>query len=527
MNNTRFIFITGGVISSLGKGITSATTAALLQSRGYTVRVRKLDPYFNVDAGTMSPQQHGEVYVTDDGAETDLDLGNYERFTGIEAKRNDSITSGKIYYDLLTKERRGDYLGETVQIIPHVTDLIKEFMMADLNGFDFVLYEIGGTVGDIEGLPFFETIRQMSNILGHERVLYLHLTLVPYIKAANELKTKPTQHSVKELLSLGIQPNILLCRAEQAIPEKEKEKIALFCNVKKNCVISGLDQKNIYQVLLQYHAEGIDQRILEHFKINNIPEAKIDKWHEIADKINNPKGKVRIAIVGKYNTLKDSYKSLIESLSHAGIYWQHTVEIIWVCASGFNHSDLEELSTCHGIIVPGGFGERYVEGKVSAIKYARENNIPFLGICYGMQLALIEFARNVLGIADAVSSEYSETGTKIIDKIKTEDENLGGSMRVGAKPCMLAANSLAAKVYQTLEISERHRHRYTLNMEFKQMLERAGMLFSGMSLNGNMAEIIELPSHPWFIGVQFHPEFKSKPFAPHPLFNAFIKNAIG
>jgi CTP synthase len=537
MNKTRFIFITGGVISSLGKGIASAAIAAILQSRKYSVRLRKLDPYLNVDSGTMSPYQHGEVYITDDGAETDLDLGHYERFTGVAANMNDCITSGKIYANLLQKERRGDYLGNTVQIIPHVTNLIQEFILADLGDVDFALYEIGGTVGDIEGQPFLESIRQLGNIIGHEKVLYIHLTLVPYIKVADELKTKPTQHSVKELRSVGIQPNILLCRSEQHISEKEREKIAQFCNLKKECVIAALDQKNIYQVLLQYHKEGLDHRILEHFKITDAPRAELAKWEQIAYNIENPKTQVNIAIVGKYNSLKDAYKSLIEAFIHAGITLEAKVNLLWVNASELNQQNVHShLARAQAILVPGGFGERDIEGKIAAIKYARENNVPYFGICYGMQLAVIEFARNVLGISDAVSAEFSDTGTKIIDTMQSwkkdqiihyiSNQDKGGSMRLGAYPCAIKAGSLAEQIYQQSEIFERHRHRYEVNIAFRDQLESAGMVFSGMSPEEKLPEIIEIPSCKWFIGVQFHPELKSKPFQPHPLFISFVRQAL-
>ena len=533
---TRFIFITGGVVSSLGKGISAASLAALLQARGYSVRLRKLDPYLNIDPGTMSPYQHGEVFVLEDGSEVDLDFGHYERFTGVPAKKSDSITSGQIYMNLLTKERKGDYLGGTVQVIPHVTDLIKEFILADTEDVDFVLCEIGGTVGDIEGLPFFETIRQLGNSLGKSSVLYMHLTLLPYIAVAGELKTKPTQHSVKELRSIGIQPDILLCRADRPIPESELQKIALFCNVSSNYVIPALDQKNIYRVLLEYHYAGLDARVLEHFGITAPPKIDLTKWRNIVENVEDPTSTVRIAIVGKYNGLRDAYKSLIEAFDHAGIYHKCKVELVWVDSEEEEFE--EQLQDISGIMVPGGFGTRGIEGKIRAIKFARENNVPYFGICYGMQLATIEIARNVLGIKDATSHELSREGTKIIDLMESWDNrgkkevrhmenDMGGTMRLGLYKCSLTAGTKAHDIYKSHAIKERHRHRYELNIEFKEQLEKAGIVFSGISPDGLLPEVIELQGHRWFIGVQFHPELCSRPFEPHPLFVDFVREAMG
>jgi CTP synthase len=535
---TRFIFITGGVVSSLGKGIASASLGALLQARGYKVRLRKLDPYLNVDPGTMSPNQHGEVYVTDDGAETDLDLGHYERFTGVSARKGDSVSAGKIYSELLTKERRGDYLGRTVQVIPHVTDLIKEFILADNDGVDFVLCEIGGTVGDIEAQPFCEAIRQLGNSLGAQRALYIHLTLVPYIAAAKELKTKPTQHSVKDLRSIGIQPNILLCRSERPLPIEDREKIALFCNVPVQRVIPALDQKNIYRALAAYHEEGLDREVLIHFGLAHKQKPDLKKWLEVIEKVENPKGDVNIAIVGKYVKLKDSYKSLIEALNHAGIANKYKVNLHWIGASGIKESNVEEkLSKMHGILVPGGFGSRGTEGKIVAINYARTKKIPFFGICLGMQLAVIEFARNVAKMKNASSTEFTDNCEKVIalltewdqDGVKqkrNKNDDLGGTMRLGAYKCILKKASLSYAAYGTETISERHRHRYEFNRSYLNMLEEKGLNFTGMSPDGKLAEIIEMKGHPWFVGVQFHPELKSRPFAPHPLFSAFVAAAI-
>ncbi len=539
----RFIFITGGVVSSLGKGLASASLGALLQARGYKVRLRKLDPYLNVDPGTMNPTQHGEVFVTDDGAETDLDLGHYERFTGVNARRSDSVTTGQIYSTLLTKERRGDYLGGTVQVIPHVTDLIKEFILRDTEGEDFVLCEIGGTVGDIEGQPFLEAIRQLGWELGKERVMYVHLTLVPYIAAARELKTKPTQHSVKELRMIGIQPDILLCRADREIPLSERRKIALFCNIREDSVIQALDVSSIYEVPRRYSEQGFDTQVLKIFGIDYQGVPDLTKWDNILNRVNNPHGEVTVAMVGKYAGTGDVYKSLTESLAHAGIANQVKVNIRWIDAGGFENNDVAGiLSDVDAILVPGGFGERGVEGKIAAIRYAREMNKPYLGICFGMQLAVIEYARNVLGIKDATSSEFGRQNTKdprgALVGIMTEwqrgenlekrssDSDLGGTMRLGAYDCKIAPDSLAEKIYDATKISERHRHRYEVNLAYRDEFEKSGLIFSGISPAGDLPEIIELKNHPWFVGVQFHPELKSRPFAPHPLFASFIKAAI-
>ena len=539
----RFIFITGGVVSSLGKGLASASLGALLQARGYRVRLRKLDPYLNVDPGTMNPNQHGEVFVTDDGAETDLDLGHYERFTGVNARRSDSVTTGQIYSTLLTKERRGDYLGGTVQVIPHVTDLIKEFILKDTDGEDFVLCEIGGTVGDIEGLPFLEAIRQLGYELGRERVMYVHLTLVPYIAAAKELKTKPTQHSVKELRSIGIQPDILLCRADREIPISERRKIALFCNIREESVIQALDVNSIYEVPQRYSEQGFDRQVLKSFGIEDKGAPDLSKWNDILGRIQNAKGEVTVAMVGKYTGIGDAYKSLCEALDHAGIANQTRVNVRWIDASGFEKEDISKaLGDVDAILVPGGFGERGVGGKLAAIKFARENKKPYLGICFGMQLAVIEYARNVLGIADATSTEFApytdKDGKGPLVGLMTEwlrgnvmetrrsDGDLGGTMRLGAYDCTIANGSIAAQAYSTDHISERHRHRYEVNMAYRDMLEGAGLTFSGLSPSGLLPEIVEMKDHPWFVGVQFHPELKSRPFSPHPLFASFIKAAL-
>ncbi|MCE2991493.1 MAG: CTP synthase [Candidatus Jidaibacter sp.] len=534
---SRYIFITGGVVSSLGKGVASAALGALLQSAGYKVRLRKLDPYLNVDPGTMNPNQHGEVFVTEDGAETDLDLGHYERFTGVDARRGDNITTGKIYSDLITKERRGEYLGVTVQVIPHVTDLIKNFILSNTDDVDFTLCEIGGTVGDIEAQPFCEAIRQLGYQLGKEKSLYLHLTLVPYIPTSKELKTKPTQHSVKELRSIGIQPDILLCRSQKPISESDRTKIALFCNMTKETVIQGLDQKTIYHALLDYHKEGLAKQVLKSFGLpHDDSNFNIQKWQEIVENLENPKDEVRIAVVGKYTKLKDSYKSLIEALHHAGIQHQHKVKIVWINAGNLHEDNIKEkLSAIDGILVPGGFGVRDTEGKILAIKYARTNKIPFFGICLGMQLAMVEFARNVLSIKDASSTEFGYDCTPIIaimdewdkdGKVVKRSHDLGGTMRLGAYPCNLQKKSKAYAAYGAASISERHRHRYEFNVKFKEQFENHGMMISGMSPDETLTEIAELKDHPWFIGVQFHPELKSRAFAPHPLFNAFIEHAI-
>lgn len=535
--NSRFIFITGGVVSSLGKGLAAASLGTLLQARGYRVRIRKLDPYLNVDPGTMSPTQHGEVFVTDDGAETDLDLGHYERFTGVDARKGDNVTTGKIYSTLLSKERRGDYLGGTVQVIPHVTDLIKEFILKDTEDADFVLCEIGGTVGDIEGLPFFEAIRQLGYVL-RDRAIFIHLTLVPYIAAARELKTKPTQHSVKELRSIGIQPNILLCRADREIPESEKKKIALFCNIPEEAVISALDVKTIYQAPLFYHSQEFDSQVLNSFGIHAAPVPNLQKWQEIVDKITHLDGEVTIAIVGKYVKLKDAYKSLIEALDHAGIANSKKIKLRWINSRSFTSESVsEKLSDVHGILVPGGFGEMGIAGKIAAITYARTHNIPFLGICLGMQMAVIEAARNLAHLEDASSTEFGPCAHPVIGLMtewkrgdikekRDKNDNLGGTMRLGSYECHLAPNSLAKTIYESDVIHERHRHRYEVNINYKDRLEAVGLRFTGISPDGHLPEIVEIPEHPWFIGVQFHPEFKSRPFAPHPLFTAFIKAAL-
>jgi len=534
---TKFIFITGGVVSSLGKGVASGIIGALLQASGYKVRLRKLDPYFNLDPGTMQPNEHGEVFVTEDGAEADLDLGHYERFTGVNATKWDNITSGKIYSDLLLRERRGDYLGKTVQVIPNVTDLIKQFITSNLEKEDFVICEIGGTVGDIEAQPFLESLRQLRNELGKESTLFIHVTLVPYIKVAKELKTKPTQHSVKELRSAGIQPDILLTRSEKAISITERQKIALYCNISHEKVIQALDQKDVYKALICYNEAGLCTQILKHFDLPCKIPCNIDIWHELRKKIDNLKTTVTVAIVGKYIKIKDSYKSLVEALMHAGVYNQHKVLIKWIDADKINAENINIiLSDCDAILVPGGFGIRGTEGKILAIRYAREKKIPFLGICFGMQLAIIEFARNILHIADATSAEFSVQGTNVINLMtewvkeggvesRTKDQQVGGTMRLGRYPCAIKNNTIAHKIYQKTEISERHRHRYEFDNKFKEQFEHNNMVFSGYELELGLVEIIELPNHPYFIGVQFHPELKSRIFDPHPLFIEFIKCA--
>ncbi|MDA5193797.1 CTP synthase [Govanella unica] len=536
---TRFIFITGGVVSSLGKGLMSASLGALLQARGYTVRLRKLDPYLNVDPGTMSPYQHGEVFVTDDGAETDLDLGHYERFTGVPASQCDSISQGRIYQDILTKERRGDYLGGTVQVIPHVTDAIKEFVLAETADHDFILCEIGGTIGDIESLPFLEAIRQIGQELGRDRVCFAHLTLVPYLSAANELKTKPTQHSVKEMRSIGIQPDVLVCRSEKEIPLSDRRKIALFCNVPEAAVIQGLDARTIYEVPLMYHAEGLDAEVLKSFRID--PESvpvDLTRWTEIADRIHHPEGEVTIAIVGKYTSLKDAYKSLMEALTHGGIANNVKVNFRWIESEVFESEDVvAHLEDVDGILVPGGFGERGSEGKIRAVQFAREHKVPYFGICFGMQMAVIEAARNMAGIPQASSTEFGPcadpvvgimtewvSGDQLVQRSAVGDK--GGTMRLGAFEAHLLAGSRVAEIYGSEQIFERHRHRYEVNVAYKDVLEAKGMVFSGLSPDGQLPEIVEIPDHPWFIGVQFHPELKSKPFDPHPLFASFVAAAI-
>ena len=528
---TRYIFITGGVVSSLGKGLASASIAVLLQARGYKVRIRKFDPYLNVDPGTMSPFQHGEVYVTEDGGETDLDLGHYERFTGVEAHKTDNVTTGQIYSQLIAKERRGDYLGGTVQVIPHVTDLIKEFIQRDIKGTDFVLCEIGGTVGDIEGQPFLEAIRQLGYKIGRDRALYVHLTLVPYLSAARELKTKPTQHSVRELRAIGLQPNILLCRSEHEIPKADRQKIALFSNVPEEAVFEALDAKSIYEVPLNYHKQGVDDQILKHFGLPNKKEPALDAWKKVVRKIEKTTEETTIAIVGKYTVLKDAYKSLIEAVYHAGIANGTTVNIKWIDARS---EDLKKLEKVQGIIVPGGFGEGGIEGKIAAARYARENGVPYLGICFGMQMAVIETARHLAGIKDASSTEFGPCANPVIGLMtewvksggkerRAENSDLGGTMRLGSYPCKIKKDSLAHKIYGDTNIIERHRHRYEVNASYIPVLEKAGLKFSGMSPDGKLPEIVEIPDHPWFVGVQFHPEFKSTIFKPHPLFSSFIE----
>ena len=536
---TRFIFITGGVVSSLGKGLLSAALGALLQARGYKVRLRKLDPYLNVDPGTMSPYQHGEVYVTDDGAETDLDLGHYERFTGVPSRQSDNVTTGRIYQEVLAKERRGDYLGGTVQVIPHVTDAIKEFTLAKTGDVDFVLAEIGGTVGDIESLPFLEAIRQLGQDLDPGQCVYIHLTLVPYLAAAEELKTKPTQHSVKELRGIGIQPDVLVCRSEHRLPESESKKIALFCNVRENQVIQALDVESIYQVPLAYHEEGLDTAVLRAFGIEHEAEIDLERWQSIVERLQSPEGEVNIAVVGKYTGLLDAYKSLKEALVHGGIANRVKVNIEWIESEIFeSENSVEKLEHVNGILVPGGFGSRGAEGKIAAARFAREKDIPYFGICFGMQMAVIEAARNLAGLESANSSEFGQVDNPIVGLLtewqtekgtetRSEDDDKGGTMRLGAYPAKLLANSQIANIYGgAKEISERHRHRYEVNVAYRQELEKAGMLFSGMSPDGSLPEIIEIPDHPWFVGVQFHPELKSKPFAPHPLFASFIEAAV-
>jgi CTP synthase len=536
----RFIFITGGVVSSLGKGLMAASLASLLQARGYKVRIRKFDPYLNVDPGTMSPYQHGEVYVTDDGAETDLDLGHYERFTGVSARQSDNITSGRVYQQIIAKERRGDYLGATVQVIPHVTDAIKEFALNDQGDHDFILCEIGGTVGDIESLPFMEAIRQLRNELEPLQTLSVHVTLVPYIAAAGELKTKPTQHSVRELASLGIKPDVLLCRAEHPLPDGERQKIANFCNVRKEAVIPALDAPSIYSVPLQYHQEGLDAEVLRGFGITDAPEPDLSAWDDVTDRYFNPEGEVTIGVVGKYVGLQDAYKSLNEALIHGGLANRVKVNIRWIDAEVFEGDDAEiasKLEPMHGILVPGGFGERGSEGKISSVRFARERNVPFFGICLGMQMACIEGAREA-GFAQASSTEFGQTDEPVVgiitewmtdEGLQTREAggDLGGTMRLGAYDAKLSGNSHVSRIYGGAEmISERHRHRYEVNSRYIEPLEGQGLVFSGMSPDGLLPEIVERPDHPWFVGVQFHPELKSKPFDPHPLFAGFIAAAL-
>jgi CTP synthase len=535
----RYIFITGGVVSSLGKGLASAALGALLQARGYQVRLRKLDPYLNVDPGTMSPYQHGEVFVTDDGAETDLDLGHYERFTGRPATRQDNITTGRIYQEILAKERRGDYLGATIQVVPHVTNAIKDFIREGNEGYDFVLCEIGGTIGDIEGLPFFEAIRQLGNELPRQHAVYIHLTLLPFIPSAGELKTKPTQHSVKELRSIGIQPDILLCRSDRPIPDGERAKLALFCNVRPSAVIEARDVDNIYAVPEAYHAAGLDREVLAAFELEPKGEPDLDRWRLINERIRNPEGDVTIAIVGKYTGLKDAYKSLIEALSHGGIANKVRVNLDWIESEVFEREDAAPfLEHVNGILVPGGFGQRGTEGKIKAAQFARERQVPYFGICFGMQMAVIEAARNLCGIEEANSTEFGATPEPVVG-LMTEwmkgnelqrrgiRGELGGTMRLGAYPALLQRGSRASQIYDgATEISERHRHRYEVNTGYRGRLEQHGMRFSGMSPDGLLPEMIEYEDHPWFIGVQFHPELKSRPFEPHPLFSSFIGAAV-
>ncbi|MEO0392173.1 MAG: CTP synthase [Pseudomonadota bacterium] len=533
----RFIFVTGGVVSSLGKGLGAAALAALLQARGFKVRLRKLDPYLNVDPGTMSPYQHGEVFVTDDGAETDLDLGHYERFTGVSARQGDNITTGRIYSEVIAKERRGDYLGATVQVIPHVTDAIKAFIGSETSDEDFIICEVGGTVGDIESLPFLEAIRQFGNDIGPENALFMHATLVPYLQAAGELKTKPTQHSVKELLSVGIQPSILICRCEHPIPESERRKIALFCNIRRERVIEARDVDTIYAVPITYHEQGLDDEVLKYFEID-APPPDLSRWQEVVSRVREPEGEVRIAVVGKYTSLLDAYKSLNEALDHGGIANNVKVKVEWLDSQIFERDDtIQKLEGIHGILVPGGFGERGAEGKIKAAQFAREHNIPYFGICFGMQMAIIEAARNLAQIESAGSTEFGPLENPVVG-LMTEWERagsverrnsaspMGGTMRLGAYPCDLLPGSKVQEVYDQERIEERHRHRYEVNIHFKEQLEEVGVRFSGLSPDGQLPEIIELPDHSWFIGVQFHPELKSRPFEPHPLFTSFIDAAI-
>ena len=534
---TKYIFITGGVTSSLGKGLASASLASLLQSRGLKVHLKKLDPYLNIDPGTMSPYQHGEVFVTDDGAETDLDLGHYERFTGVPTRKNDNITSGKIFSNVLMKERRGDYLGATVQIIPHVTNEIKEFVLDNTKNDDVVLCEIGGTVGDIEGLPFFEAIRQLRNDLGKENTLFIHLTLVPYLESSREFKTKPTQHSVKEVLGLGIQPDILMCRCERPLPDDSKKKIALFCNVNNNCVIPAEDVSNIYEVPRNLHKYGLDKEVCNFFKLKT-KKPDLRKWEVIEKRISNPEGEVTIGLVGKYNTLEDSYKSLVEALIHGSISNNVKLNIEWLDSEIFEKKKkIDTLNKINGILIPGGFGIRGTQGKINAANYARLNNVPYFGICLGMQIAVIEAARNLLGLKKADSTEFAKTKDPVIG-IMTEwmkknktikrsiNGDMGGTMRLGAYECLLKKKSKIFDIYKKSKISERHRHRYEVNLNYLKKLEKCGLKFSGLSPDGSLPEILELENHPWFIGVQFHPELKSKPFDPHPLFVSFIEAAV-
>ena len=540
----RYVFITGGVVSSLGKGLASAALGALLQARGYTVRLRKLDPYLNVDPGTMSPFEHGEVFVTDDGAETDLDLGHYERFTGVHARKTDSISSGRIYSNVLEKERRGDYLGKTIQVIPHVTNEIKDFIKIGDAEVDFMLCEIGGTVGDIEGLPFFEAIRQFAQERPRGQCIFMHLTLLPYLAASGELKTKPTQHSVKELRSIGLQPDVLVCRSEHPIPEKERAKIALFCNVRPDSVIPAYDLKSIYEAPLAYHRAGLDQAVLDAFGISPAPKPDMSRWTDVMDRLTHAEGEVRVAIVGKYTQLEDAYKSIAEALTHGGMANRVRVKAEWIDAEIFEREDPAPwLEQFHAILVPGGFGERGTEGKIKAAQFAREKGVPYLGICLGMQMAVIEAARNLVGLPRAGSEEFDvETGEKRFEPVvyhlkewvqgnhmvaRKPGDDKGGTMRLGAYTAMLAPGSKVAGVYGATSVEERHRHRYEVDVKYRDRLEKCGLIFSGMSPDGRLPEIVEVRDHPWFIGVQFHPELKSKPFAPHPLFADFVRAAKG
>ena len=532
----RYVFVTGGVVSSLGKGLSSASLAALLQLRGFKIRIRKLDPYLNVDPGTMNPFQHGEVFVTDDGAETDLDIGHYERFTGISATQSDNITTGGIYSDIIRKERKGDYLGGTVQVVPHVTDRIKKFISYNVKDEDFIICEIGGTVGDIESLPFLEAIRQFSNDTGKKNSLFIHLTLVPYLKASGELKTKPTQHSVKELRSLGIQPDIIICRSEREIPKAERKKISLFCNVPIKNVIETVDVRTIYEAPISFHKEKLDDQVLSYFNIKNKKSPDLTKWKKITSKVLNPRKDVNIGIIGKYVNLKDAYKSLDEALIHGGISNSLKVNLKRIDSENLKPGNIKSLlKDVSGVLIPGGFGKRGSEGKIAAIKYARLNNIPFFGICFGMQMAVIEAARNLLHIKNASTSEFGNNCTPVVGlleewqkgkkRIKGSEKNLGGTMRLGLYDAVLKNNSLISKIYTEKKIKERHRHRYEVNIEYKDNFEKKGLIFSALSPDGLLPEIIELKNHPWFIGVQFHPEFKSRPFTPHPLFSSFVKAA--
>ncbi len=536
---TRYIFITGGVVSSLGKGLLSASLGALLQARGYSVRLRKLDPYLNVDPGTMSPMQHGEVFVTDDGAETDLDLGHYERFTGVSSRQSDNVTSGRIYQQIIQKERRGDYLGGTVQVIPHVTDAIKDFALAEQEGVDFMLCEIGGTAGDIEAAPFMEAIRQLSIDLGRGRSIFVHLTLVPYLAAAGELKTKPTQHSVRDLRSIGIQPDILVCRSEHPIPDSDRKKMSLYCNVAETAVIPALDVSSIYEVPVSYHKQGLDVEVLKAFDLAHSGQPDLSRWEDIMDRIQNPEGEVKIAVVGKYTGLQDAYKSLSEAITHGGIANRVKVHVEWIESEVFEQEDaVSRLEDVHAILVPGGFGKRGTEGKIAAAKFARERGVPYFGICLGMQMATVESARNLAGFNDAGSTEFEAHNNPVVGLItewvredgsvekRTSETDLGGTMRLGAYDAKLKEGSKVAEIYGTTEISERHRHRYEVNVGYVEKLEQSGVSFSGMSPDGKLPEIMEIPDHPWFIGVQYHPELKSKPFEPHPLFASFVEAAV-